>query len=68
MLPLSLLKENPKQTTLGKTLKNKSEFVCLSTYMSAYLAEMHFAEKNSTGKMLEQKDFAEDLSGNSGQN
>lgn len=36
--------------------------------MSAYLVETHFSEKNNTGKMLEQKNFAEDLSGNSGQN
>lgn len=35
---------------------------------NAYLAETNFSKKNSTGKMLEQKDFDEVVSGNSGQN
>lgn len=35
---------------------------------SSYLAETNFSKENSAGKMLEQKNFDEVVSGNSGQN
>lgn len=38
------------------------------TEKNDYLAERNFSKKNSASKMLEKKNFAEDLNGNSGQN